>query len=396
MPLPVNDDEDIAKVTADTGPSVDTEPDPREAPVEFTDSEQALVEEETENLREWMKGLSGEDLKSGNWFEKLLIHALATYTTTATYSWFQEKYRGAPADVIVDQRIKMAARYAALEGGLSASAYSAAVVATIGSAGGASPLTLPAAGVTFVVDLAFTTQLQIRLAHDIAVLYRVPIDISDPDDLWNLVRVAFGIKGGELMSEGLMKAVPAIVRPLVKKIFSGQTLAAVKSIPVVGKHLLQRNIIKIGIPLVGVPISVALNFWITRVTGRHARAIFRNDARVIELAERVCGRSAHPQLMLWATWLIIQSDSKISDDHALFFRHLIQMVKERHEVDDEQLARVIDVDKAEFWERLDAELGDLSDVVEAARTVAAVDGEPNQRELKVIEELERRVAQRRS
>ena len=100
--------------------------------------------------------------------------------------------------------------------------------------------------------------------------------------------------------------------------------------------------------------------------------------------------------MLWATWLIIQSDSKISDDHALFFRHLIQMVKERHEVDDEQLARVIDVDKAEFWERLDAELGDLSDVVEAARTVAAVDGEPNQRQLKVIEELERRVAQRRS
>lgn len=393
MPRPANKDEDTA-VSADVRPPVGPDPDAKGVPDDFTDSEKAAVEEETENLREWVKSLSGDDLKSGNWFEKLIVHALATYTTTANYSWFETKYHGAPADVIVDQRIKMAARYAAIEGGLSASAYSAAVVATIGSAGGASPLTLPAAAVTFVIDLAFTTQLQIRLAHDIAVLYRVPIDISDPDDLWKLIRVALSIKGGEMLTDGVMKAVPVIVRPLLKRIFSGGTLAAVKSLPVVGKYLLQRNIIKFGIPLVGVPLSTALNFWTTRVAGRHARAVFRNDARIIELAERVSGRSAHPQLMLWVVWLIIQADGNISDDEALFFRHLIQMVKERHEVDDEQLARVIDLDADEVWERFDAELGDVSDVVKAARTAAALDGEPNQSELKIVEELERRASQR--
>ena len=77
----------------------------------------------------------------------------------------------------------MAARYAALEGGLSAGAYTAAIAATLGSLGGASPATVPAATVTVMVDVAFITRLQLRLAYDVAVLYRVPLDPSDPDDM---------------------------------------------------------------------------------------------------------------------------------------------------------------------------------------------------------------------
>ncbi len=106
----------------------------------------------------------------------------------------------------------MAGRYAAIEGGLSVSAYTAAVSATIGSLSGASPLTVPAALTTVMVDVAFTTQLQLRLAHDIAVLYRVPLDTSDPDDLWKLLRVAFTVKSGEAVREGVVKVVPALVR----------------------------------------------------------------------------------------------------------------------------------------------------------------------------------------
>ncbi len=109
----------------------------------------------------------------------------------------------------------MASRYAALEGDLSAAAYSAAGATTIGS-GSASPLTLPAAAVTLMLDLTCITQLQLRLAYDISVLYRVPLDLSDPDDMWKLIRVAFTIKGGKLAREGITKAVPFVVRPLIK------------------------------------------------------------------------------------------------------------------------------------------------------------------------------------
>ncbi|MFJ9356951.1 hypothetical protein [Streptomyces mirabilis] len=355
-------------------------------------TDQKVVEQEQAEVKDFVKGLSADDIKSGNWFTKLAAHAMNSYTEKVDWQYFQDRYAGVPADAIVDQRIKMAARYAALEGGLSAGAYTATVAATIGSLGGASPATVPAAVATMMVDVAFTTQLQLRLAYDISVLYRVPLDVHDPEDLWKLIRVAFTIKSGEAAREGVVKAVPALVRPLAKRFYSGSALTAGKALPVVGKHLLQRNVIKIGIPLVGVPLAVLLNRYTTLLAGRHARAVFRNEARVIELAEGMSERSRHPQLMLWVAWLVLRANAnaKIADDEALLMRHLVRLVRERHEVVDEQLAHVVDIDPAEVWKRVDAEPGDLGDVLDAAERVATVDGDVNSREKAVLAELRER------
>jgi tellurite resistance protein len=313
-----------------------------------------------------------------------------TYTEKVDWQYFQDRYAGVPADAIIDQRIKMAARYAALEGGLSAGAYTATVAATIGSLGGASPATVPAAVATMMVDVAFVTQLQLRLAYDISVLYRVPLDVHDPEDLWKLIRVAFTIKSGEAANKTVIKAVPVMVRPLVKRFYSKSVLAAGRALPVVGKHLLQRNVIKIGIPLVGVPLAVVMNRYTTLLAGRHARAVFRNEARVIELAERLSKESQHPQLMLWVAWLVIMADSKIADDEALLMRHLVRVVREQHQAVDEELAHLVDIDPAEVWKRVDAEPGDLSYLVDVADRVAAVDGDVNAKEKAVISDLRER------
>ncbi|MFJ8883739.1 TerD family protein [Streptomyces sp. NPDC102402] len=364
-----------------------------EAPVDAADSgggdsaDRDAVEHERAELREFIKGLSPDDIKSGGWFTKLSAHALGSYTEKVDWAYFQERYEGVPADAVVDQRIKMAARYAALEGGLSAGAYTATVVATLGSLGGASAATVPAAVATMMVDVAYVTRLQLRLAYDIAVLYRVPLDLSDPDDMWKLIRVAFTIKSGEAVREGVVKAVPALVRPLIKRFYSGGVLNAARGLPLVGKYLLQRNVIKIGIPLVGVPLAVVLNRYTTLLAGRHARAVFRNEARVIEVAEGLSKRSRHPQLMLWVAWLVILADNKITDDEALLMRHLVRLVREQHQVVDEQLAHLVDIDPAEVWERVDAEPGDLSDLFDAADRVATVDGQVNAPEGAVISEL---------
>lgn len=354
------------------------------------DADRQIVEEERAKLREFIAGLSPDDIKSGGWLAKLVAQSLVSYTEKVDWQYFQERYEGVPADAIVDQRIKMAARYGALEGALSAGAYTGAIVATLGSLGGASPITLPAAVATLVVDVAFVTQLQLRLAYDIAVLYRVPLDLSDPEDMWKLIRVAFTIKGGEVVRDGVLKVVPAMVRPLIKSFYRGPVLAAARGLPFVGKFLLQRNVIKIGIPLVGVPLAAVVNRYTTLLAGRHAQAVFRNEARVIELAEGLCMRSLHPQLMLWVAWLVIKADNKISDDEALLIRHLVRLVREQHQVVDERLAQLVDVDPADVWLRLEAETGDLSDIIDAANRVATVDGPLNASEKAIIAELEGR------
>jgi tellurite resistance protein len=350
----------------------------------------AAVEKERSEIRDFVKELSADDIKSGGWFTKLLSHAMDSYTEKVDWAYFQAKYKGVPADAIVDQRIKMASRYAAIEGGLSASAYTVAIAATIGSAGGASPIIVPAAVVTVMVDVAYITQLQLRLAYDIAVLYRVPLDLSDPDDLWKLIRVAFTIKGGEVAREGVVKVVPVLVRPLIKRFYSKGVLAAAKGLPVVGKFLLQRTVIKVGIPLVGVPLAVLVNRYTTQITGRHARAVFRNEARVIEVATTLTERTKHPQLMLWVAWLVINADGKISDDEALLMRHLTRLVHERHEVVDDELAEVVEVDPESVWRRLGTEPGDLSDIVEAGTKVAEIDGKINTSERRILSELDDR------
>lgn len=351
------------------------------------EADRKVVENERAKLRDFVKGLSPDDIKSGNWFAKLIAQALSSYTDKVDWQYFQERYEGVPADAIVDQRIKMATRYAALEGGLSAGAYSAAIVATLGSLGGASAATVPAAVTSFMVDVAYITRLQLRLAYDVAILYRVPLDLSDPEDMWKLIRVAFTIKSGEAVSGGLVKAVPAVIRPLIRRFYSGSVLAAGRTLPVVGKFLLQRNIIKIGIPLAGVPLAVVLNRYTTLLAGRHAQAVFRNEARVIELAENLSEQSHHPQLMLWIAWLVIKADDKITDDEAALIRHLVRLARDQHQVADDRLARLVDIDPAEVWRRLDAEPGDLSDVLDMADRVATVDGAVNAREKAVISEL---------
>ena len=188
-------------------------------PVPSTDGEREEVQRDREEPRTFIKSLDPKDITSGNWFTKLLAHALDTYTDKVDADWFKAKYPGVPADAIVDQRIKMAARYAAVEGGLSAGAHGAAAMAAI-----LAPVTVSAATASVLVDVTYTARLQIHLAYAIAVLYRVPLNLDDPNDLWKLLRVACNILGAQLAGEGLLKNVPAIVKPIVRAFYKGDVI----------------------------------------------------------------------------------------------------------------------------------------------------------------------------
>jgi tellurite resistance protein len=59
-------------------------------------------------------------------------------------------------------------------------------------------------------------------------------------------------------------------------------------------------------------------------------------------------------------------------------------------VKDDQLAQLVDVDADEVWRRLDAESGDLSDIVDIAYRVAEVDGEPTKKERASLSAIEDR------
>ncbi|WP_324651671.1 hypothetical protein [Georgenia sp. H159] len=347
------------------------------------------VRRELARVKDFVQQLSLEDIRDGEWFARLLTFSLGKYVREVDAAYFRAKYPDLPPDAVVEARIRMAARYSSIEGSLSAAAYTGAVAATIGSGGGASPLTLPAGGASFVADLVFTTQIQLRLAYDISVLYGVQLDMDDPEDLWKLIRVAFVVKAGEAGRGAFAKGVPVFVRPVLKKIFRGGTLSAVKSLPVVGKYLLQRNIIKFGIPAVGVPVSAGVNYWSTKVAGAHARAVFREEARIAEAARRMTERTAHHTELLWTMWLVIVADGVIHESESLLLAHVTKMVGERGSALPAlaELRATIDIDEEEVWSLLATAPHSLREIYDAGVVTAAIDGKIHGSELAILKKL---------
>src|SRR6478672_6243082 len=114
-------------------------------PDDESTADDGAVRRELNRVKSFVAELSLDDLRQGAWFAKLLRFSLDRYVHEANADYFNGKYPNLPADAVVQARIQLAARYAGIEGGVSAGAYTGAVAATIGTGGGASPLTLPAA-----------------------------------------------------------------------------------------------------------------------------------------------------------------------------------------------------------------------------------------------------------
>ncbi|HOA27581.1 MAG TPA: hypothetical protein PKG51_08725 [Arachnia sp.] len=355
-----------------------------------TPEEKADVASELSRIQEFVSGFSLDELRSGDWFARLLTFSLGTYVKEVDAQYLRKKYPHLPPDAVVETRIKLATRYAGIEGFLSSTAYTGAVVATLGSRSGASPITVSSAIASLAADLAFTTHVQLRLAYDIAVLYGVPLNLDDPEDLWKLIRVAFLIKAGEAGRGVAAKAAPAVIRPLIKKFYSGATLSAAKSLPVIGKHLFQRTVIKGSMVGVGIPITVFMNRLSTRVAGDKARDVFRNEARIIEAARRLATRTTG----VWAetlavVWLVLLADGPATDDETTLMAWLTRFM---HESDPElpalhELSSTIDTDEEGVWALLAGSTGDLSPVHAAAVVAAGIDGPVNGLEKACLAEI---------
>lgn len=294
-------------------------------PRETAGNDENYVKTEVEQLKEIANEYKVEDIKSGKWFENFLFYALRSYIKNINWKFFQDKYPYLPVDAIVARRIALAQRYAMIEGGITASVYSGAVAATIGSNGGASPIAVPGAILNFSVDLLFTTQLQLQLAYDLAVLYRHFINPDDAEDMYDLLRVAFGIKAGEALREFVPKATPELLRQGIKAAVTGSRLAWLKALPVIGKYLLQRNIIKFAIPLVNVPLTMKLNHWQTGQVGKKARVIYRDKVAIQEYASAVVAEHrVPPDVLLDTVYYVASADSHITAEECWLMKYITE------------------------------------------------------------------------
>jgi hypothetical protein len=329
-----------------------------------------------------------EDFRSGDWLLRLIRYALHMYGKKVSAEYFQNKYPGLPPEAIVDRRISLAKKQAAITGGLSGAAYTGAVAA-MGTAV-ASVVTVPTAITILGADIYKTSIIQLRLAYDISVLYGQPLDYEDPEDLTDLLMLAFGIKAGELFNKSLHRLTPEGVRFFVKKTATGANLRWLKALPVVGKYLLQRNIIKTGIPVVGIGLGAGVNYHYTGKIGQRARKLFRIRTYIEDfVGDFPFHRVQDHGLLLDLLWLAISCDKATTREETRLLREFAAfIVKNRNASDFEDFEKRVLYDKEEILTRLSNCDPEEREVLYKAVCIAAVvDGMPGYVERSFVQEV---------
>lgn len=345
-------------------------------------------------LAEIWEAINSEDfrtfvnnIKSGSWFPELLSSALRTYALKATPEFFANKYPGLPPDAVVDRQVELAQRYAAICGGVTQAAYVAAISATIGTQGGSSPVAVPAAFTAIAVDMLYLTKLQLRLAYDMSVLYGKPADIDDPEDLYELLSVAFGIKATEFVQGAINKAVPEVTRQGVKAVAKGSTLVWLKELPLIGKYLLQRNIIKFAF-LVGVPIAIGMNYWSTGAVASAARQIYRDKALATEKAKDLLGILPDHELLISVVWAATRADGSTRAEEMWLLKDMVIFADEAAGGEGKGFDLGVDVDIESLCAKA-AALGqdDRNNLFEAACLAMTIDRKVPKKEKEFLENL---------
>jgi tellurite resistance protein len=347
------------------------------------------VRAELDRLRELAKKVSPEEVRQGEWFARLLRFSMDPYVQEVDAAYFDQLYPALSAEQRVRARIELAARYASVEGALTAGAYTGAVAAAFGSRGAALPVALPSAGASFVLDLLFMSSLQLRLGYDVALILGVPLDLEDPEDLWRLIQVAFVIHERPSRWQALGREMPRVVRTTIEKMFTGEPGAATRSMPALGKFLLQRHVVKFAIPGVGVPLSIGVNYWSANAAGSQASSVFRREARIMETARHITDKAVDHAELLWVLWLIVRADSVVHENERLLLKHVSALVGDLNT----ELSALTNLDSTiDFDQRPTASIPDFKSqdkeaLYQAGVAAAAVDGSVDANELSRLKKV---------
>ncbi len=350
---------------------------------------QETIKAELAELREQAGYMAFRQIAGGDWFEACLKSSLGKYRQMADADHFAGLYPGQSRLEIALDRIELAKRSAALEGRLAAAAYTAGVAGALGGRGPVPDGDVGSDAALFVADLLWTTRLQLRLAHDLCVIHGRVLDLDDPEDLHDLVRIAFGVKAGELLELAVRGTLVDAREVGIRSDVDGADAAVHRKLPVVGKHLLRRCVVKYALPVVSVPLNAALNYLFTVQIAHMAGEVLVEKATEPEVLMDLSKlSSSSPRVLLETIWLIIVADEKITEGESKFINNLIMKLSELE--GGEETLNVLRKLQGIDEETVLADVARESDEVKKALyevvcDAAAIDHKIHRKERKVIE-----------
>lgn len=345
------------------------------------------------DLKETAQSLGFQSIKDGTWFGRFVKSCLSSYDRKVMEmggaAYLRAKYPGLPTDAIAEKLCELAEKYAAVAGGLSGAAASAAVL----TAG----MGIPAAITGVMAEVLYTVRLQLRLAYDLHLVYGIPLDANDPEELTSLFAVVYGVKGAEVGGLGIKAYGPEVARAQLFRLIHGNTpviQAAARQVlgPRIAKQITQKAIIKTAVPIVGTGISAGWNYTTTRMMGVRVRHGVRVKAALREETRRLqgqIGRNEQAEVaVLEGLMALALADRNFDDkEREVYLTFLKQLALPQEEL--QRLAEKVDAD-------LDAACAALASIQDPANResvarcfclITAADGELQNAEQEVLRRL---------
>lgn len=289
----------------------------------------AQVSKELEDAKTLAKTFNFEEVKSGEWFIKLLQQVLRAYERNARATYFQKKYPGLPPDEIADILTSVTVKNAAIAGAIAGVATTANEFAAISSAGLTSALFVGTIG----AEMLYLSKIQMRLVLDMSVLYDLQLDTEDPEDILLIFGYALGVAPAEALGKELQVAAREGTKRAIKKVISKDTLdALIKFAAKLGFTILQRDIIKFAVPVASAAVGSGYNYIVTKSVGVIAKVHFKNRGKVTdELRAVISKQNIYDLAIPAAAMFMAQVDGNVSSKEKELYRAMLsRMSFEEH------------------------------------------------------------------
>ena len=346
--------------------------------------------------------------KIGNWFWQFLSNVLQSYSRNINLEFFQRKYHGLPAEVIAKRRIKAASNWAGLVGFISGAVISVAsaaafveTISTLTSGFMASPITLPAllitapVGVlTFAGEVAILVRLQLHLAYDLFVLYGLPVNTEDPEQMQEVVSVAFGIKSTEVAGQAIQKFIPQFAPALLRKAMRTggirrrfqEWIAQRLTGEFARKYLAEGALVRGIVPGIAIFSAAGWNYLSTKSIGQVLQARIRRRGLAAKRVEKLPLEGlSNPKLILQAVLGLALTNNDLSETEIIFYSKFVEKLRKIY--GDEAVNALGEVSSLD-WDETVADLADVTDthektmIYEALTEVAIVEGQFQRKKIK--------------
>ena len=233
-----------------------------------------------ENTKEDYKTVGGwTSLKSGHWLWEIIQKSFADYWEKANVEYFESKYGSKDKDFIAKKLISVAAKNAAILGGVTGAAISTdeiVAIVTVGEGGVGLPANVAIAATGIGTEAILLIKFQLQLIANLGKLYNAPLNPDDPEDILTILAFALGGSVADVAGKFGMKIGGRVAGNTAKAIIKKETLTALqKTAAKVGIKILQRSIVKYTIPLASIGIGTGWNYTSTRTVAKIAIKHFK-------------------------------------------------------------------------------------------------------------------------